>query len=470
MGTYLAKRFLPKVFVAVLFSAILISCSDLSRSPSQPTTPAELLQNHIFGLYSYGAGEYKVKFTANYRFVAQLEAVKNWPDSSKYFVEQYDLPATIKFLFGPLTHRLIGAVQKDSSYKVNWSQAKQVGETVEVEYTYEGRWLIANSKFANSFELPLPYNAELILTPAWTKCTDNDHADDIGFLWYFWDPTRAGCDSVAGVQYQTIQVQVLGASEQEKLSYPEYKKMIRNENGTKWLRITLAYGYVEDKDDADPTTDADMGARQYREALRLVRHYLPKAKESAILMNEYLGKESDKRVGSRFMAVSNGIHIEIKVVVNTGIDQMQIFAQSFAHDRDGAFAWFGHSRVGSGFDAANFRKMVENNNEYYKPTSDYQLIYWAGCNSYSYYTQPFFQFKAALNPLDPSGTKGLDIISHGLPSYFYMNGQYTSIYLWALLNFKKPVSYQTLIRLLESKPSTGPLLANVLGDEDNPLP
>ena len=187
-------------------------------------------------------------------------------------------------------------------------------------------------------------------------------------------------------------------------------------------------------------------------------------------MNEYLDKQSSKPIGTRFLAVSNGVHIEIKVVMNAGIDQMQIFAQSFAHDRDGAFAWFGHSRVGSGFDAVNFRRMTEDNRDYYNPTSDYQLVYWAGCNSYSYYTQPFFQFKATLNPQDPKGTKGLDIISHGLPSYFQMYGHYTSIYLWALLNFKKPISYQTLIKLLENKPSSGPLLANVIGDEDNPLP
>ena len=46
--------------------------------------------------------------------------------------------------------------------------------------------------------------------------------------------------------------------------------------------------------------------------------------------------------------------IVINVVAAAGIDQMELFARSFAHDHDGFFGWFGHSRVGSGFDAERF--------------------------------------------------------------------------------------------------------------------
>lgn len=135
---------------------------------------------------------------------------------------------------------------------------------------------------------------------------------------------------------------------------------------------------------------------------------------------------------------------------------MDIFADSYAKKHEGFFGWFGHSRVGSGFDAEQFRRNVERHPETFSLSPDYQIIYWAGCNSYSYYTLPFFEMKAALNfEQDPNGTKKLDLISNALPSLFSFNAYNADVFLQALLNWKKPTSYQVLI------------IVNVLGDEDN---
>jgi hypothetical protein len=149
---------------------------------------------------------------------------------------------------------------------------------------------------------------------------------------------------------------------------------------------------------------------------------------------------------------------------------MKIFAKSFAHDHDSYFAWFGHSRVGSGFDAENFKYMVSQNPTYYSISPNYQLIYWGGCNSYSYYTRPFFKVKARAFPkIDPKGTKNLDIIANGLPSYFVLYSEIAMIQLQALLNWEHPTSYQSMVDQTENvvKNFGATALSVVLGDEDN---
>jgi hypothetical protein len=150
---------------------------------------------------------------------------------------------------------------------------------------------------------------------------------------------------------------------------------------------------------------------------------------------------------------------------------MNLFAESYAARQEGFFGWFGHSRVGSGFDAQSFQMIMNSNPERYSLTSDYQLIYWAGCNSYNYYTLPFFEMKARLNPTqDPKGTKNLDIISNGLPTYFSLNAYNADIMLKALLNWDTPTSFQSIVDQIEDRAEKSggtTVLVNVLGDEDN---
>jgi hypothetical protein len=178
------------------------------------------------------------------------------------------------------------------------------------------------------------------------------------------------------------------------------------------------------------------------------------------------------RIGSRFQLVRRDVNVTINVVVAAGIDQMDLFAKSFAHDHDGVFSWMGHSRVGSGFDAMRFGSLLRSDPEYYSVTNDYQLIYWGGCNSYSYYSLPFFEFKSKRDPEgDPRGTRNLDIIANGLPSLFAFNAQNSAIALDAFLNWDRRMSFQEIVDSVENHARTyGVWVLNVvLGDEDNPV-
>lgn len=384
-----------------------------------------------------------------------------------------EIEPLMKFLFGPATHRALGGPQRDERITVDWTRPDVIRGKVALRFRYKGVWILDQSvSNRGAFTMPVPLNYGALFTPQWKKCGDSDpdHATP-SFFWYFWDPRRPGCDHSLGTQYDEVTFHIGSATVNEPLSYPEYERMIREVNGRRELSLTIAFGYVEDRTDPRPDTDMDQGANEYRTFLRHVRTW-GRWTEEPVNMREYKhSAQRDLVIGRRFTAQMNGVNVKINVVINAGIDQMVLFAESFAHDHDAVFAWMGHSRVGDGFDARKFRRMLASYPQHYSVTKDYQLVYWGGCNSYSYYTLPFFQFKAEAFPdQDPHGTRNLDIIAHGLPSYFVLNAVNAEAVATAALNWGERRSYQQIVKAIEDNGNYAgiTILAAVLGDEDNP--
>ncbi len=406
-------------------------------------------------------------FVSQFKSLEQIE--KLGPEERQRFVSG-EVKPLMKFLFGPATRRKLGGPKGEDLITVAWERARVVRDRVELPIQYRGLWIL-DGAFAKreSFTLPVPRTPDLY-SQKWKACGDSDpeHATP-SFFWYFWDPSRFGCDHVSGVHYDDVVFTVGTATANEPLSYPEYSRMIRMKNGVQTLSMTIAFGYATDRQDPDPATDMDVGANEYRTFLRTVRGWNKEWKEEIITANQYPNVSSARVIGRKFTARLHGVETVIKVVINAGVDQMVLFAESFAHDHDAVFAWMGHSRVGEGFDAAKFRGLLHWHPNYYSISSEYQMIYWGGCNSYSYYTLPFFAFKAG-RPGDPFGTRDLDIIAHGLPSYFILNAVNAESVATAVLNWPSRPSYQSILRELEESGAYvgTKLLAAVLGDEDNP--
>lgn len=421
--------------------------------------------------YSRAADEYVVDFSAVIKTdFSSLEKIQNLSDLQKQDYEEYVVKPTVKFLFGPLTNRSMGGIQKGFNLYVLWANAYVENGAVIIPYNYSGQWLVNKKiKQGSDFVLPLPLNERLMKTVLWKNCSDqNPDHQDYGSLWYYWDPERSGCDHQLGKEYQIIKPQLTKKSQQTSVSSPEYEKMIRN----KKVSMTFAFGYVEDPADAQPFSDSDYGMGQFRSFLSMVRNNLRtyNFKETDILEQEYLGSYTPSRkIGSRFQFEKQGLSFEVKVVASGSIDQMELFTKSFSHDHDAFFGWFGHSRVGNGFDAFKFNSLMQQNKLFYSLTADYQMIYWAGCNSYSYYTKPFFDFKSNLIAGDINGTKSLDIISNGLPSYFSLNAVNAEVLLRAIVNIEQRVTYQAIVNQIEQQSRANGIfvLVNVLGDEDN---
>jgi hypothetical protein len=473
-----AKRkhsFELKVFQEILMLAqflsiviMFISFQSLAQSNSGEFLPF---------LFSERGQEVEVQFKSvhNSRF-KDLESVQQLSEYEKSAYKETYMVPLLKYLFGPLTYRSIGGVKVIREIEIDWGGAGLLNGVVQLPYRYKGLWMLDKNTIAvNKLILPIPRNENNLLSSRWKRCTDSqpNHQTE-SFYWYFWDPTRYGCDHKEGVEYDLVPIEFLQKSEFTQLSFPEYQKMLKFENGKKVLKATFAFGYIEDLSSPLPDTDSDIGVVQFRKFISELKNIL---KNNYITQDIYLSEYKQNSfinkklvIGKLFKFLKSGVQYEIKVVTNAGVDQMDIFAKSFAHDHDSYFTWLGHSRVGSGFDAMVFKQMLVAHPTYYSVSNDYQLVYWGGCNSYSYYAEPFFKIKAAIQPeLDPAGTKSLDIIANALPSLFILNARNALVQLRALMNLDAPTSYQSIIKEMEQEAASvgTKTLAVVLGDEDN---
>jgi hypothetical protein len=455
------------IAIVVSICLSLLACSDKERvgSPIKAQSGDQL--------YSAVGQEKAVSFSALY--LTTYTSLDEYKEAVNP-VSKRQVLNLVMFLFGPLTHREIAGVHRPEEVTIDTLNPVVDGNKVYVRFSYSSRWLIHQSVLEKGeLIVPLPYNTEIvytIYTKGWKRCTDTYPSHQTqSMLWYYWDPSRYGCDHQLGLEYQNVLVEMGASQEQTILSYPEYKEMIRNQDEKKTLSMTFAFGYVEDQANPNPYTDSDSGMQEFQSYIQTTDQTLAPLGflNEPILASSYQ-KNSDLQIGTKWVGEIGGVKIVVKVVSTAGIDQMDLFAKSYAQEHDSFFGWFGHSRVGSGFDAEQFRKKLLYQPDLYTLSESYQMIYWAGCNSYSYYTTPFFEMKAQLNPaLDPNGTKKLDIISNALPSYFAFNAVNAQVMLNALLGFQNPQSYQQIITELESQGSGWgvPVIVNVIGDEDN---
>ncbi|MCM2280883.1 MAG: hypothetical protein NDI61_03450 [Bdellovibrionaceae bacterium] len=414
--------------------------------------------------------EREVMFTSYFRSQERdTRAFANLNERQRREFEEREILPLMDFLFGPLTHRTLGNPQRTARIDADWNNLRVREGRVEIPYRYVGLWLV-NKQLSRigEFDLPVPVSLENVYSPAWKRCGDSDPEHQTrAFYWYFWDPERTGCDHREGRDYVTVRVRLGRETINQTNTMPEYAKLL--EGG---LRMTIAFGYAKDPLDPNPAADPDEGVDEFRAFVSdFRRKYGAVLASQPIRQGEYrYVAQPNKIIGERFTGKLNGVDVTVNIVVAAGVDQMDIFAKSYAHDHDDVFAWFGHSRVGGAFDADTFRSMLREDPQYYSLANSYQVIYWGGCNSYSYYTQPFFELRAETSGgRDPRGTKLLDIVANGLPSYFMFNAANAMITADMFLNFQQPKTYQSMIQSIESIAARMGLmvLSVVLGDEDN---
>jgi hypothetical protein len=199
------------------------------------------------------------------------------------------LTSLAQYQFGPLTNRSWGGVGEVISLTVDWDKAFLRQGLVVLPYSYRGIWILKKelSNFV-TIRLPVPYNQKIIFTPNWKACTDSDpeHQTE-SFFWYFWDPSRNGCEHQLGKHYQKVEIHLDATTTQSTTSFPEFSRLINDVERKNELNITLAFGYVEDKINPNPTTDDDDGVNQYRLFINKVSQLIPSAKVSDLHLSDY---------------------------------------------------------------------------------------------------------------------------------------------------------------------------------------
>ena len=450
--------------VGFLAMALMLLSCEKHGAPSTFQTSEEL---EVQRLWSEKGREYLVEFAAVYKSsFTSLEAF----NSSNKQNTQKNILHLLRFLSGPLTHREWAGVYPQGRVELDAEGAFSKEGFVFVPYRYFGKWLVSKDLQGSSLRLPVPYYLSGLQTPNWKLCGDS-HPDHqfMSLLWYYWDPDRYGCDHQEGFHYQTVIVYLRDRTELTQETYPEYEKMIRWIQGVPTLEMTFAFGYVEDPAEPKPFEDRDSGALEFQKFHHRVESWAAaKNFELKVLSPQDYGYSSKNKIGSEWVGTHNGVRHVIRVLMAAQLDQMEIFAKSFAENHEGFFGWFGHSRVGSGFDADRLREMIFQSPETFSISPEYQLVYWGGCNSYAYYSQPFFEMKKNESE-DPFGTRSLDLLTNALPSYFSLNATNASFVFEALVNANKKTSYQSLVKKIELAAQSWGIrvLVNVLGDEDN---
>jgi hypothetical protein len=455
-----------KNLALILLTILSVACVK------QSTGSSNLSNVETTKLYSKAGREVKVQFSAKFRSIyKEVSSVKNLSSSAKQAIDG-EITRTLRFLFGPLNYWDLGGAKRDGSLEIKWNEGvvSDAG-VVDIPYVYTGSFMLVASALQN-LVVPLPLNETLPFSPNWKSCYQEGNTEEQyeHVYWYHYDPKLPGCDQVLGTHYQEVNFQVLNETPMTVNSYPEYSKLLNAGGKANNLQITFAFGYAVELSNPQPLTDADEGMTQFRMFLDNFRKEFSTVswQESVILQGEYLNsKDPQKQIGVRFTGVIDGVQVKVNVVTETGLNQMQLFSKSFAHDHDSFFGWFGHSHLGDGFAPGTFSSLLSQKSSYYSVSPNYQLLFFGSCNSYSYYTRSYFKMKRSSS--DPMGTKGLDIISNGVASYFATAAANAMIFSNALLNFKKPTSYQVLVDNLQetSKINHVPILVNVQGDEDN---
>lgn len=188
------------------------------------------------------------------------------------YKNQYVLP-TLKYLYGPMNNRLMGNPQRNFNVEIDWSHASLQNGWVLLPYRYSAVWIINRDLVAtNKITVPVPYTAAGLETQKWLRCTDPEpEHQNMELFWYFWDPTRVGCDHKEGSEYQNILIVLKQKTRNQTATYPEYENLFQKRAQGQAFTMTFAFGYTESNPNPQPDQDTDFGIRQYQDFVSYVK-------------------------------------------------------------------------------------------------------------------------------------------------------------------------------------------------------
>ncbi len=434
------------------------------------------IQIPAYAFYANTAEEYEVSYVQNFRTqYTSVEEYRRLADGVQRRIMTYDdINTAILSAAGPLNVRHLGGPLKFFEPDIRWNEPQLVNGRVQIPIHVRNRWLLAKGVVTGpTMKIPMFLNYADIKIPGWEKCSDKMHVD---LLWYYWDPKRPGCPHKAGVDYEEVTVNVVSKTQNTVQTYPEYAKLIRIEEGVPTISMAFAYGYNEMPTNPDPDKDNEWGANNYRRMLATIRSLAPKGyTETKVNLDKIpLNGINQYPAGRRIVFTKNGIRYRISVYMESHhVYNTMFFMNSFAVENDSLFIWMGHSQIGMGFNPGVMNSMISENPSVFRVSRDYQLLYWAGCSSYSYYGYPLFDIKQQY--AGGTGTDNLDILTNGLPSDFSILPDQATYLMNILLsiNINQPAagqpSFQTIVQNLDRLGGKNgvKIFANVLGDEDN---
>jgi hypothetical protein len=301
-------------------------------------------------------------------------------------------------------------------------------------------------------------------------CTDL-HYNGEGDYWYFWNPHQLGCPQSTRDGTQVIEANLRPLNSTQG-TYPRYDTLYGDNGNGDEMRITFLAGIDEN------WHGSDLGVQGFKKTFAFLRD--GKALLDRNDVEEYLApgeiallKATPDDADVRFTVLKDenrhktlrfegdGYKVLLNMyLVDPNSDQFVNLAVKGMRESD-VFVYDGHSGLGGYLSVG---RLFENR-QYTIPRDKYQVFFFNGCSTFSYYNYDYFGLKQTDE--DPRGTSNLDIVTTATPALF-SRGPGTDAWLIRSLAGGQRPTWQKVIDDIYKIAAEESALVHVNGDEDNP--
>ncbi len=368
---------------------------------------------------------------------------------------------------------------QQENYNIEFTDVKQ-SETpgrLMLKYKFNGKTVFNKDAFSKGTDavldvpLKLPLSADLIYQQSMGKkgkkdfnfCTDEFYNDE-GDFWYFWDPEQDNCmlnGNTTLIQRPTGKLTIM---ENSTDTFPDYNKLYSDNGNKKNLNIVVLLGYVDTINNNLAPHKKDTTYANYiaiYKDLENKGYKLTTRKDGFRVSSggKFESKGADfLREYTKSIVTKNKQSVDVKVQI--------VLADTDIASTDNTFHYFlvpafenadiliydGHSGLGGNLDLASFPQV--------KFKNKYQIFFFNGCSSYSYYNGMFFSSKG--------GSENIDIVNSGLETSSDSTARNAFTFMKFVLAGQLP-SYEFMLGALENSnyKVNGTYLTGVSGEKDN---
>lgn len=334
----------------------------------------------------------------------------------------------------------IKAVREGSMFRITYHAKLPVawGQRDAVPATYDFR-LPRDNSFAGLEKFTSSYNED---------CVDfGAHDVTSGNMWYYYRPERSGCDIAdADVVRFTADVSVSDINTTGK--YPEYHKVWEDDA----LHVLAVFGKYED----GATTASDAGIAAYNKFNKAV-----KAQLGSGVVSTPTTVPSSPGVGTPDITwektLPDGKKVKVTALLVDNVREGGAAFEARYAELSGPadfIVYNGHAGLG-----ANIRKLARMGEW---EEGQYTIVFMNGCDTYAYVDSALADARAEINADDPTGTKHLDMMTNGMPSFFADMSDATMAVFRGLLSYDDPMTYEQIMANIASEE-----VVLVSGEQDN---
>jgi hypothetical protein len=370
---------------------------------------------------------------------------------------------------------------KQTNYQIEFLKVEKGTSKgrLSIAYKFTGKSVFDLRAFKNSdrasVPLKLPLSPDLIYKQSMGKkggepfnyCTDPGYNDE-GDFWYFWDPQQKKCplaDDNQKVLRITGELKLLPNSVER---YPDYNALYGDNDNGKVLEISLLLGYVDDIPNNKIGHTKDTTYKNFKVITKELKDmgFTELTGKDHYKDNFKITSGGNETKGANFLReYASVIHTDDGRKVHVHVQVL--LADTAIASRDNTFHYYlvpafenadvliydGHSGLGGNLDLGSLPKVHFDLNKY-------QIFFFNGCSSYSYYNGMFFQAK--------HGSKNLDIVNSGLETSSDSTAPNALAFMKYIIRGDLK-SYRRILTALEKSngEDNGTYLTGVSGEDDN---